>query len=130
MSGGALRLLIDKVPHRQRPFLESIQLDRLDASLLLAEGVEVMTGRFMAIDDALAHFNANFRLLLRPHAFQHLPGIVLWFADVLDAQAVGRDTAVVTKKTLLVTPVPAVDLTVQKVLDSLFVHTHVGFILG
>ncbi|MNV76072.1 hypothetical protein D3C71_1694040 [compost metagenome] len=89
-----------------------------------------MARGFNTIDDALPHLDANLRLLLRPHAFQHLPGVVLWFADVFDAQAIARYAAVVSKKPFFVTAVPAVDLTVQEVFDCLFVHAHITFILG
>jgi hypothetical protein len=123
-------LLIDEVTNKQLPFFEPIQLDRLYASFLLAKGIQVMARSFIAIDNALSHLDANLRLLLRPHAFQDLPGIVLWFAYVFDTQAIGRNAAVMGEKALFVASVPAVDLTVQEVLDCVFVHTHLLFILG
>ncbi|MNR36067.1 hypothetical protein D3C85_1539560 [compost metagenome] len=55
---------------------------------------------------------------------------MLWFADVFDTQAIGRDAAVMGKKPLFVASIPAVDLAVQEVLDCVFVHAHITFVLG
>src|SRR5690606_1100857 len=115
---------LDEVTHPQPAVLETVQFDGLDTATAVAQRVAMMAGGFLAVDDGFLYLHAETRLLVFPHAFQDLPGVGRQgTADVLDAQAGGRHPAVMLEEPLLVTVVPAFDLTMQEMLDG-FLRTH------